>query len=92
MAKLNSNEIISVLDALIGRTTACGESNADERYTENLKTLIDVIDWCLCEVQLSAMNVNSYEWSVKHNAELARNSMVDWKNWLEEYLLEINND
>ena len=42
-----AKEITKLLDMLIGKVEAVGETNEDERRLDNLKTLIDVTNWCL---------------------------------------------
>ena len=44
--KLKGHEIIRLLDNLIGPVEAYGDSAADEKVLQNLKTLIDVANWC----------------------------------------------
>ena len=40
-----TGEITKLLDVLIGKTEAVGETNEDKRRLDNLKTLIDVTNW-----------------------------------------------
>lgn len=42
-----TSEITKLLDVLIGKTDAVGETNEDNRRLDNIKTLIDVTNWCL---------------------------------------------
>lgn len=44
---LHADEIIRILDVLIGGTEPVGDEAVDEQREENLKTLIDVTNWCL---------------------------------------------
>ena len=50
MEKLDSGEIIKLLDTLIGETEAVGVTGYDEKIEKNLMTLIDVADWCIDRV------------------------------------------
>ena len=54
MNKLNSNEIINLLEILIGQTEAVGDSAQDDKIEENLMTLIDVTNWCLDGIMQSS--------------------------------------
>ena len=59
--KLSSDEIINVIEALVGSCVPIGETNADKTVMENLKTVIDIGDYCfdgdggdahfICDVQ-----------------------------------------
>ena len=44
--RFKSYEITKLLETLIGGTTAVGDSAVDHEIEENLKKLIDVINWC----------------------------------------------
>ena len=51
---MNDKEIIKLLDILIGTTEAVGDSAVDDKVESNLKTLIDVANWCMDGVSQSA--------------------------------------
>ena len=87
--KLKSNEIIKVLDVLIGEVEAVGETNADERRLDNLKTLIDVTNWCLDGLQYAMAcgrgRVEASIHTIRYTAQLA---LDEYKTWLNELLGE----
>ena len=81
MEKLNSKEIIKLLDILIGKTEPIGESNYDEKVLSNLKTLIDVTNWCLDGVFQASEYIHRPEYSmniVGFNAQCALQELMDW--------------
>lgn len=86
--KLNDHEIIKLLENLIGPVEACGDSNADEKAMKNLKTLIDVTNWCLDGVYQAAWTKNRIEWSMKEIGETAFSAMCEWGEWLTERMNE----
>lgn len=84
--RLNSNEIIKLLDNLIGRTEAIGDTIVDAKSLENLKTLIEVTNWCLDRIMQSSETCSASEYS-KHLVGLhARCAMDEYTKWLEERL------
>lgn len=87
--KLNSQETIKVLDALIGRTEAVGDSWEDEKIEKNLMTLIDVINWCLDGVYQSSSTMNRVEHSMRIVGCRAYGALLDYKKWLDEVLDEV---
>lgn len=88
MSKFSSSEIIKLLDNLIGLTTAQGDSAIDVRVAENLKTLIDVTNWCLDGIYQSSETMGRYEYSMNKIGFDARCALLDYKKWLEEVLRE----
>lgn len=83
MTKMTSEEIIKLVDELIGETTACGESNADVRIDANLRKAIDVVNFLLEEVIWSAKTRHRCEGSMIQIGERAFSAMCDWKQWLD---------
>ena len=84
MKKLDSGEIIKLLDNLIGDTEAVGDTWADEKIEKNLKTLIDVANWCIDGVAQSSETKNRAERSMRKIGERAFGALLDWKEWLAE--------
>ena len=82
--KLNSQEIIKVLDSLIGSTEAVGDSWADEKIEKNLMTLIDVINWCLDGVYQSSSTRDRVEYSMRVVGSRAYEALLDYKKWLND--------
>ena len=87
--KLKSNEITKVLDVLIGEVEAIGETNADERRFDNLKTLIDVTNWCLDGLQFAMdSGQGRAEASMHMIGYTAQSALDEYKTWLNELLGE----
>ena len=82
MEKLDSGEIIKLLDTLIGETEAVGVTGYDEKIEKNLMTLIDVADWCIDRVAKSSETKNRTEWTVRLIGERAFGALLDWKEWI----------
>jgi len=88
MTRLKSNEIIKVLDILVGSAEPIGESNYDEKAMENLQTLIDITNWCLDGVANARDYLGRYEYSMNKIGFDAQCAMQDWLKWLAERLGE----
>lgn len=84
MTKLNSNEIIKLLDALVGSTEPIGETNYDLEVSENLKIVIDICDWCLDGVLYARQYIGRPERSMHEVGFKAQCIMQEWKEWLIE--------
>ena len=80
--KLTENEIIKLLDNLIGPTEAYGDSAVDEKILFNLKTLIDVTNWCLEGVKQSAGTSHRLEDSMRRIGETAMSALLEWEEWI----------
>lgn len=87
MTKLNSNEIIKVLEILIGDTEAIGETNHDEKALENLKTLIDVTNWCLDGIYTNQQK-EGYEYSICKARFTAQCCLQEYIEWLKDIFFE----
>lgn len=87
--KLKSDEIIRTLDVLIGGTEPVGDEAVDEAREANLKTLIDVTNWCLDGVTSAAEHHrHSLCLSERRTAERAFGAMEEWYEWLGEQFEE----
>ena len=82
--KFTDTEIIKLLNALIGPTEAVGETNVDEAHLDNLKILIDVINWCLDGVLYASAAVTRTEKSMFDIGWTAKCALDEWRVWLEE--------
>jgi len=80
--KLTGNEIIKLIDNLIGPTEAYGDSAVDERIHANLKTLIEVTDWCLDGVHQSSETIKKPEFSMRLVGTTAYKALERWADWL----------
>jgi len=85
---LKSDEIIRVLEVLIGGTEPVGDEAVDAQHEENLKTLIDVTNWCLDRVNFAAEHRHSLYMSERRPAERAFGAMGEWHQWLGEQFEE----
>lgn len=84
MRKLNSNEIINLLDNLIGQTEAVGDSALDEQVEKNLMILIDVTNWCLDGIMQSSETCGKVEYSMHLVGWRAKCALADYLKWLKE--------
>ena len=84
--KMTAKEIIKLLDILIGSTTAIGETNTDERVHENLRTLIDVTNWCLDGIFQSSETCGRPEWSMHKVGWDAKCALDEYRVWLEDVM------
>lgn len=84
-----TKEITKLLDVLIGKTEAVGETNEDERRLDNLKTLIDVTDWCLDGLQYAmASGYGRAEYSMAEIGYTAQCALDEYGRWIAEVLEE----
>lgn len=80
---LNSREIIKVVDCMIGSTTAVGDSAMDKIIDNNLRNLIDLVNWALDGIADSARTRHRSEESMRITGERAFSALYEWKNWIE---------
>ncbi len=84
---MNDKEIIKLLEILIGATEAIGDSAVDDKIESNLKTLIDVANWCMDGVSQSASTRHRTECSMREVGERAFSTLCEWEEWLKERIL-----
>lgn len=82
--KWNYAEVTKILNALIGMTEPTADSALDEVVAENLKMLIDVVNWCLDGMYYSAGYRKSPFGSARAIGERAYAAMLEWKDWIEK--------
>lgn len=87
---MTSNEMIRIIDSLIGPTEPLGAIELDEERLQNLKNLIDITNWCLDGILRSAEYKYSCADLVSKNGALAFATMFEYKTWFEEKLEELN--
>lgn len=85
--KLSSGTICNLLDNLIGDTKPVGDIWKDHSRLINLKTLINVVNYCLDGVKRSA-ETEGIEYSVVENRETAKCALMEWRDWINEVLEE----
>lgn len=83
---MNDREIIKLLEILIGTTEAVGNSEVDDKIESNLKTLIDVANWCMDGVNQSASTRHRPEYSMRKVGERAFSALCEWEEWLKEQI------
>ena len=84
-----TGEITKLLDVLIGKVEAVGETNEDNRRLDNLKTLIDVTNWCLDGLQFAmASGYGRPEWSVAEISYTAQRALDEYGKWIADVLEE----
>ena len=88
-----TKEITKLLDVLIGRTAAVGETYEDGRRLDNLKTLIDVTNWCLDGLQFAmASGYGRVEYSMSEISHTACCALDEYGKWITEVLEEGEDD
>lgn len=80
--RMTDREIIKLLNCLVGSTIPVADSAIDAKVEENLKTLIDIVNWCLDEIRDSATCRKSGYASSRDIGERAYAAMLEWKDWL----------
>lgn len=84
-----TRETIKLLDVLIGQTEAVGETNEDNRRLDNLKTLIDVTNWCLDGLQFAmASGYGRPEYSMAKISYTAQCALDEYGTWIADILDE----
>ena len=76
----NSDEIIKLLDTLIGNTEAVGETNADDEALGRLEVLCEVTDWCLDGIHFASNTWNRNEASMQRIGMTAMNYLKALKD------------
>ena len=84
-----THEITKLLDVLIGKVEAVGETEEDERRLDNLKTLIDVTNWCLDGLQFAmASGHGRAEYSMVEIGWTAQRALDEYSTWITDVLEE----
>lgn len=78
---MTSQEIIRLLDILIGNTNATGDSDADIAVKGNVAQLIDITNWCLDGLLWSAKTRHNVEASMRDIGETAFSAICDYADW-----------
>lgn len=87
--RFETSEITKLLDMLIGEVEAVGETNEDNCRLDNLKTLIDVTNWCLDGLQFAmASGYGRPEWSMAEISYTAQCALDEYGKWIAEVLEE----
>ena len=84
-----TKEITKLLNVMIGDVEAVGETNEDNRRLDNLKTLIDVTDWCLDGLQFAmASGYGRPEYSMAEISYTAQCALDEYGRWITDTLDE----
>ena len=84
-----TKEITKLLNVMIGDVEAVGETNEDNRRLDNLKTLIDVTDWCLDGLQFAmASGYGRAEYSMVEIGWTAQRALDEYNRWTADVLEE----
>lgn len=84
-----TGEITKVLNVMIGNVEAVGETNEDNRRLDNLKTLIDVTNWCLDGLEYAmASGYGRPEYSMAEISYTAQRALDEYGTWISEVLEE----
>lgn len=87
MRMFETSEITKLLDVLIGKTEAVGETNEDKRRLDNLKTLIDVTNWCLDGLEFAiASGRDRPEYSMAEISFTAQCALDEYGRWIADVL------
>lgn len=77
-----ANEITKLMNVMIGGTEPYADSAIDMKVDSNLRTLIDVINWCLDGMYDAARHRKSEYRSQIDIGERAYASLLQWKDWI----------
>ena len=72
MSKLDSEQIVNVIDALVGDIEAYGESHIDMAHRENQKVLTEVVDTLIWSLVKNTHYAKRAEYSMKVIGEDAK--------------------
>lgn len=89
MDKIDVETIIKIIDALNGSVKPVGETNEDNKRFDNLKTLEEIIDCLLDDVQMLIPNRNRCEYSMNRVSDEAVGYLREVRSridfWMKEY-------
>ena len=68
---MKTEQIIEVIDKLIGGITPIGETNYDNKVKQNLNTMIEVVGHYVDEI-CEIAHMNSYCYSIQECREIAK--------------------
>lgn len=88
MKQLDADSIITVVDNLIGKTEAIGDTVIDEKRMKNLENLIKLTNWCLDGILCSAECRNSPYASIQKNANKACDTLRNYRDWINDVLYD----
>jgi hypothetical protein len=80
--EMTADEIIRVVDRLIGGVEPTGDDNVDKQIQKDLEKTIDLIWYLIDGVRRSATYINSYEYSVRMVAQTATGALHELMDWI----------
>ena len=83
---MTGEEIIKVLDKLIGEVEVVGDSYEDAKRLQNLNALIEVMDWCLGTLLFVQEAMYRKEYSMFEIGNTADFALRKMKRILDEHL------
>lgn len=86
MEHLDANNIVEVLDRLVGDIHAYGETYHDNDAYENLKAYGEIFNHMLSKLGEESCNSDSYMASVQANGEKALKILINTRNEINDYL------
>lgn len=85
---MDSETVIKVIDALIGRIEPYGSSHIDKERTENLEVLLEVMDNYIAKIDNVVKYRNRPEYSMRNMGEMAYDWFLDLKGYVDEFMKE----
>lgn len=85
MVELSRDQLITVIDRIIGDYTAYGETNHDDWANINLQTLCDVVGYYVAEIYHISKNKKAVEYSIKESGEIASNFFEETIDYYEDW-------
>lgn len=86
--KMNGCEIIKLIDILIGPVEAYGDTRIDESVMTNMKTLIDITNWCMDRLEQSSHSRHRFEKSMRDIGEMAFSALLEYQEWIQDRTME----
>ena len=83
---MEENNIIKIIELLVGDIHTIGESYTDRERFNNLKNLGEVLSNVIGDVADELENIKSYEYSRKRNGEKAKEILINIRNEINESL------
>lgn len=81
---MTGQEIIKVIETLVGPIEATGEGYEDRKRLENLKTLIETTDWCIGSLLSASNAISRFEYSMFQIGKTANDALVEIERTLQE--------
>ena len=86
MAKLDNEQIYSVVNALIGDFEPIGESNYDKKCLDGLKEQTYLVSDLISDIGKCLAYVGCYQASMRDVGEFARKHLVDLRDDIDRWL------